>query len=324
MEHWYHVYFKDKTEIADGPERTTAISIGSLLFSFIDVDWDTLTAELSDFYRSYPSAEIVAKYYSTLLKRFSNAHRFISHSLERLMLDLEPKVLYIRISELARFKQRLIELIGQTLDCEGTYNDLTPIQRYSLLQRTSPTTCIFAQSMYDLISVQHRISENGQRIFSIGRSEINSELINEVKGSELSAFLYFCADDICALVYLEYEYMCTQNYAIRRCGNCGRWFLPFSVVSLYCDRMVEGRGKSCKEFASVEKYNRKVNSDAAKKLYTRLNNKYQMRCARSPKLYPAEEREMWKRRAKALLKEVSSGALSYDDFEEAIRLPDIK
>ena len=151
MEHWYHIYFKDKTEIADGPERTMALPIGSLLFSFLDVDWDALTTELSDFYRKYPSSEIVSEYYSALLKRFSHAHRFISHFLERVMQDLEPKVLCLRVAELARFKQRLTELIGQTLDSEGTYNDLTPIQRYSLLQRTSPTACIFAQSMYDLI-----------------------------------------------------------------------------------------------------------------------------------------------------------------------------
>jgi hypothetical protein len=324
MEHWYHIYFKDKTEFADGPENTTALPIGSLLLSFLDVDWEALNVELSDFCRKYPSPETAAEYYTALRERFADTHGFISHTLERLMQEPEPKALYLRVSELARFKQKLTEQIGLTLDSEGAYSDLTPIQRYALLQRTSPTACVFAQSMYDLVSIQHRISENGQRIFATGCREITPEFVSEVKGSEPSAFLFYGANDICALIYLEYEYMCTQNYAIRRCGNCGRWFLPFSVVSLYCDRMVEGRGKSCKEVAAVEKYNRKVNSDGAKKLYTRLYNNYQMRCARTPELYPAGEREKWQRMAKALLKEVSTGTLSYDDFAEAIRLPETK
>lgn len=324
MEHWYHIYFKDKTEFADGPENTTALPIGSLLFSFLDADWDALTAELSDFCRKYPSPETTSEYYLTLRERFADAHQFISHTLDRLMQEPDPKVLYLRVSELAQFRRKLTEQIGLTLDSEGTYNDLTTIQRYALLQRTSPTACVYAQSMYDLVSVQHRISDNGQRIFATARREITPELVSEVKGSELSAFLFCCADDICALVYLEYEYMCTLGYAIRRCGYCGRWFLPFSVVSLYCDRIVEGRGKSCKEVAAAEKYNRKVNSDAAKKHYTRLNNNYQMRCTRTPELYPAEERKKWQRMAKALLKDVSSGMLSNEDFAEAIKLPDTK
>lgn len=324
MERWYHIYFKDKTECADGPEATTELPIGSLLFSFLDVDWDAMTAELSAFREQQPSAEAIAEYFAALREHFTGAHRFISRTIERLMLETDSEALYLRVSELARFGKSLTEQIGLTLDNEGKYSDLTPIQRYTLLQRTSPTACIFAQSMYDLVSVQHRISENGQRVFATARREITPELVSKVKGSELSAYLFYCADDICALVYLEYEYMCTQGYAIRRCDNCGRWFLPYSVVALYCDRMVEGRGKSCKEIAAAEKYNRKVNSDAAKKLYTRLNNNYQMRCSRTPELYPAGEREKWQLMAKMLLKEVSSGALSYDDFAEAIKLPDAK
>ena len=324
MERWYHIYFKDKTECADGPEAAAELPIGSLLFSFLDVDWNALAAELSDFRWQQPSSEATAEYFAALRERFTGAHQFISHTIERLMLESDSEALYLRVSELARFGQSLTELIGLTLDSEGKYKDLTPIQRYALLQRTSPTACIFAQSMYDLVSVQHRISENGQRVFATARREITPELVSKVKGSELSAYLFYCADDIRTLVYLEYEYMCTQGYAIRRCDNCGRWFLPYSVVALYCDRIVDGRGKSCKEIAAAEKYNRKVNSDAAKKLYTRLNNNYQMRCARTPELYPTREREQWQRMAKTMMKEVTSGTLSYEDFAEAIKLPDAK
>ncbi|NLO47357.1 MAG: hypothetical protein GX111_03410 [Clostridiales bacterium] len=54
------------------------------------------------------------------------------------------------------------------------------------------------------------------------------------------------------------------------------------------------------------------------------DNNYQMRCSRSPELCPTSEREKWQRMAKALMKKVSSGALSYDDFADAIKLPDAK
>jgi hypothetical protein len=95
-------------------------------------------------------------------------------------------------------------------------------------------------------------------------------------------------------------------------------------VSLYCDRPVDSADRTCKDIAAKEKYNRKVNSDAAKKLYTRLNNAYQMRCSRAPSVYRVEDRFAWQDRARQLLKEVGAGNLSYEDFEAAIRLPDTK
>ena len=187
------------------------LPIGSLLFSFLDIDWNSLTAELSELRGQHPSAEAAIECFAALRERFAVAHVFIAHTIERLTLEPELDALYLRISELARFNQKLIEQIELTLDSEGTYSDLTPIQRYALLQRTSPTACVFAQSMYDLVYVQHRISENGQRVFSTARKDITPEMVSKVKGSELSAYLFYCADDIRALVYLEYEYMCTQG-----------------------------------------------------------------------------------------------------------------
>ncbi len=47
-----------------------------------------------------------------------------------------------------------------------------------------------------------------------------------------------------------------------------------------------------------------------------------MLCAHTPERYPAGEREKWQCMAKELLREVSSGVLSYDDFAEAIKLTD--
>jgi hypothetical protein len=63
----------------------------------------------------------------------------------------------------------------------------------------------------------------------------------------------------------------------KKCGYCDRYFLPYSVVSLYCDRLVDGKDKTCKEIAATEKYNQKVNSDAAKSFI--LSATTPIRCA---------------------------------------------
>jgi len=327
MEHWYHIYFEDKTEYTDVEDTLTERQIGQLLFSFLDVDWDRLVSETSELRQLFPDGTLIKKYYSKLRESFSCAHPFLVHMIGRLTLETDPdalKALYIRISELARFKTEINEAIYKTIDADGQYNELTPIQRYHLLQFGGPELSIQAQKMYDLISIQHRISENGKRIFSLGKREITPELLDKVADSNLSAYTFYCSDDICALVFLEFEYMCTVGHVIRKCGYCGRYFLPFSAMSLYCNRPADSGGKTCKDIAAKEKYNRKVNSDTARKLYTRLNNAYQMRCSRAPSVYRVEDRFAWQDRARQLLKEVEAGDISYEDFEEAIRLPDTK
>ncbi len=327
MEHWYHIYFEDKIEYTDVEDALKKYPIGQLLFSFLDVDWDSLVSEISELRQLFPDEALIRKYYLKLKKGFSNAHPFLAHMIGRLTLDADPdtlKGLYIRVSELARFKVEISGTIYKVLDTDGEYNELTPIQRYHLLQLGGSALSVQAQKMYDLVFIQHRISENGKRVFGLGKQEITPKLVGKVANSDLSAYTFYCSDDIRALVFLEFEYMCTAGCVIRKCGYCGRYFLPFSSVALYCDRPVDDVGRTCKDIAAKEKYNRKVNSDAAKKLYTRLNNAYQMRCSRAPSVYRVEDRFAWQDRAKQLLKEVEVGDLSYEDFEAAIQLPDTK
>lgn len=327
MERWYHIYFEDKTEYADMEDTLTKHPIGQLLFSFLDIDWDRMVSEISEIRQLFPDGTLIKKYYLKLKESFSDSHPFLVHMIGRLKLEANLdalKELYIRLSELARFKAEIKKAIYKTLDADGEYSELIPIQRYHLLQFGGSELNIQAQKMYDLVSIQHRISENGKRVFSLGRHEITPELLDKVADSNLSAYTFYCSDDICALVFLEFEYMCTEGYVIRKCGYCGRYFLPFSAVSLYCDRPVGGEGKTCKDIAAKEKYNRKVNSDAAKKLYTRLNNAYQMRCSRAPSVYRPESRFAWQDMAKRLLSEVEAGAMTFEAFEEAIQLPEVR
>jgi len=327
MEHWYHIYFEDKTEYADVEDTLTKHQIGQLLFSFLDIDWDKLVAEISKFRKQYPSDADIQKYYSELKDRFRDAHPFLSHRIGRLTLEPDPdnlKELYLKLSEFARFKAEISGAIYMTVDADGEHSELSLIQRYHLLQLGGPELSIQAQKMYSLVSIQHRISENGKRVFGLSKREITPELVDKVADSDLSAYTFYCSDDICALVFLEFEYMCTESYAIRKCGRCGRYFLPYSGVSLYCDRPVDTDGRTCKDIAAKEKYMRKVNSDAAKRLYTRLNNAYQMRCSRAPSVYRPESRFAWQDMAKRLLSEVEAGAMTFETFEEAIRLPDVR
>ncbi len=150
--------------------------------------------------------------------------------------------------------------------------------------------------------------------------KITPEIVEKIKTYRLDSYTFYTSDDIRALIFLEFEYMCTNNMTIRRCENCGRYFLPFSVVSRYCDRPVEGKDKTCKDIGAALKFNEKVSGDDIKLAFRRANNAYQMRCRRYPQSYKREDYEAWREAAKALMGEVLAGKISVEEFEKRIRV----
>ncbi len=132
----------------------------------------------------------------------------------------------------------------------------------------------------------------------------------------------YYSEDICALAFLEFEYMYINSLAVRKCDNCGRYFLPFSSLSRYCGRVAYDKNqKSCKDFAAMDKYSDKLSRNAAKKLYRQRANAYQMRCSRAPSAFPRSEYELWKENAKKLIEAFENGDITEEQFDKAIQIP---
>ena len=131
---------------------------------------------------------------------------------------------------------------------------------------------------------------------------IDEELLAELERTEVSSHTFYTAEDIRALVMLEFDYLCSHHFTVRKCAHCGNYFLPVSQRSIYCSRILDDSGKACKDIAAAVKYREIVNRDEAKKYYQRLNNAYQMRCRRTPALFPQEDHWQWQDNAKELLK----------------------
>lgn len=152
-----------------------------------------------------------------------------------------------------------------------------------------------------------------------GESE---EIEDELKGKKLSAHTYQATDHLEALALWEFDMICAENIAIRRCELCGRYFLPHSVVSIYCDRPVEDRpGKTCKDIGAMLKHQKVVEKDEAKKLYRKVANRVHTAAVRLEPQYPHILRVnycQWQFEAKALLERVESGEIDFDEFEGLI------
>lgn len=227
------------------------------------------------------------------------------------------------LDQLASFKDSLSDMILFALDENGSYNDLTAARRLYLMQAAQAKPYAEAKALYTGVGIEQQILASDEIRYEKA-NEITEELLEKIKAANVAAYTFYTSLDIRALVMLEFEYMCVNNHNVRKCANCGRYFLPFSLVSRYCDRPVEGKGKTCKDLGANAKYNEKVNGDDLMRIYRRLNNTYQMRCSRAPGVYLRADYEAWQENAKSILENVKAGKIPVDEFEEMIRIPDKK
>lgn len=114
------------------------------------------------------------------------------------------------------------------------------------------------------------------------------------------------------LLYLEVMNMVQSGTMIRKCKNCGRYFVVNNRKIAYCDRSTES-GLPCSAVGSKNSFQKKMEEDEALKIY---NRSYKTHFARVKSTKMSEkEFENWYKEAKAKLEKVRAGELSISDFQ---------
>ena len=138
-------------------------------------------------------------------------------------------------------------------------------------------------------------------------------------GQNLEGHVYMVTNSLVALTVWEFDMVCSQEVFLRRCTYCNRYFQPYSVISCYCDRPVEGKeGKTCKDIGAMSKHQQKVSQDEAKKLYRRVCNRTQMAAHRRKEQHPDILRRYNQVQlyGKELLEQVEEGTITFEEFQE--------
>lgn len=202
-----------------------------------------------------------------------------------------------QLEQLIAFQEDIEMLLVYALDADGNSSELPVGQRYAAIPQK-------------LINKY----ENA-----------NSQLIVQSRITEDTAYIGYHSENLCTLAFFEFKYMCVNDIHVRRCARCECYFLPFSKISRYCDRLADiNTGKTCKDVAAMEKYTDKISQNEALALYRKRANAYQMRCRRAPSCYSHEDYEAWKERARGLLEQVNRGELSPEDFDRETQIPEAK
>ena len=222
----------------------------------------------------------------------------------------------------AQFREKLEPMMDAVLNT-GCEEEMSQIQRYCLMRRTSPDYTVLAKKLYDTLALETAIVVNGKMEEYLPDGETSGGCIEELHDKKLSVHTFQATDHLEAILLWELDYMASHGHILRRCDHCGRYFIPYSNVNCYCDRPTKERpDKTCKQIGAMTKHQLKVNSHEATNLYTHKNNTLQQWAKRHQVQYPhAFDRnyKAWKLRAMDMLDAVINGKMSYEDFETAMQ-----
>ena len=247
---------------------------------------------LLQFCKEYP-------YYSEAT--FSNAvikNDIIESSEVDLVRTTKYFVIYIRqsLKEIEEFKKDIEKLLYCVLDLDGCNTRYNAYNRYLILKDS--------KDFDDICSYYEK-----------SNSQIHTRNISAKKEFKISYF----SENICSLAFFEFQYMVSNNFYVRKCANCGKYFYPSTSADIYCDRIVESEtDKTCKDIDPLSKSNIDNVYNECRNEYHKNANAYNMSCKRYPHSYQRKDYDEWRKYGNELLKKVEKGELNIDEFKKKI------
>lgn len=247
-----------------------------------------------------------------------NIHPFFEFSVLPLAFEEDHRRWLIQWTEhMERIQKELEYMVDDIfLSCEKTSTILQCFCRYLAQNK-------LIAAKYSKVADQIK----AETLYYIGGTEFSPQLYAWEKydsTEQIKSYLMLGTDDMEAALFLMIQRLAERNIELRRCEFCGKYFHPFSVRTVYCDRKNPETGKTCKEQAAKIKYEEKIAADEGRTLYQRRTKTYSMRVARSPAVYKKSDYLIWKNKASDALEAYTAGKLSYEQLDVILALPERK
>lgn len=127
----------------------------------------------------------------------------------------------------------------------------------------------------------------------------------------------FIIEKLDALLLLELSKICENKIKIKKCQNCGKYFIPESRTDeIYCNRVSpQDDQMDCKEYGSKKLWYDRLKTDEAAKLSRNIYMAKQMLVKRNPDIAEYKKMfEFFKQERKKWEKEVKEGIKTRDEY----------
>ena len=235
------------------------------------------------------------------------------------------KALMHKINELKEMKEFVLHVLDTVMVQPEDGADQSVIQRYFEFKRRDFEHMTKSYALYSQMVPTFHFSI-GNKVYDYTSAEHIPESENTFKTGKLleAGRMYMLTDDLTALTLWELDMLCSHNIRMRKCQHCGRWFIPSTITNCYCSRpLADHPEKTCKEIGAATQYQKSIEKDAAKILFTKFRNRVQTYRSRHIEDNKDYDRyyKVWQLQAKDLKAKVAEGLMSYEEFEAIIDRP---
>ena len=307
------VYFKESAETDRGLKHPASMyfpfqeKLGLMLLRFLNSDLSNFETANKTFFFAY-SFEILRdldENYRFELKANYGSNEEYLQAVTKIFEDLREKLLDLQ--------QELIKAVTYiyNLDNNKTLEKYTYSERYAvyLIKRKGKLYTYYKNDLIIRDSYSRKYNEFANMSEEIVLEELHSKdmlfsMSDTHKSNDLSS--------ICSAILEGLSK--TPNYPIKKCQNCGMYFIPNAKTDeVYCEYPKEN-SKTCRELGAFQSYTERLKQNKAMGEYRRNYKRLfaQVKKNKGNKEL-AKEFEIWKKQAKEKITLLKKGELTEDE-----------
>lgn len=310
------------------PNPSSALIAGSDLYQVIECKRDAILPLMFDSNKLNPTRFSIDGF-NCFLSNFKNGY----DKLDAYIAHYIIKRCALFIASIKNVRTALLQIIPVTLvRDESAFSSILKykniLDKFGFNKRDDDTK-------YALFSDSEKSMHRAVQILGIGynrRISTFSKIIHvdtedtfdENQGYRLISALHTIKHDshatiIADLACLEFEFLCANNIDIVKCKNCGRYFLPLTSASNFCDRpLKEDPTRICKSLSSQWYADNKRSNNPAWDEYMVYRSRYNSRTYRNKAKNPKDRLDHWNKQARQLFQDYDSGKITREEFSSTL------
>ena len=243
------------TKIYEQPNK-----IGSIVLDFIQKDLKEMSYFIFRFYG-----------FQTLLTEKEKKEILALNPNEMEELDNKMEALYSKYQkEFKSFKNQIIDIFEDCLFNEKKeLKDLSPLEKLYIFVNTKNVE-EYPILKYNEFNKVIKINKDTSKI-------TEKELILSIKDKDNNRYgikEIYEIDNFYNLLFLELYFILQEKTYLKKCKNCGKYFLTTNSAVIYCDNVFEDN-KTCREIGASKVFTKNLEKDEAYNLYRKVYKKKQ-------------------------------------------------
>ena len=286
--------------------------LGLLLLKFLNANLSTYETAYKDFFYAYGFEllkDLDKNYKFELKGKYGDDETYLKET-KKIYNNLKNQLIYVQ------------ENIKDAVNYIYNINENEDLRPFTHSQRYAVYLIKRKGKLYSYIKNDEIIADNYSNKYDDLGHISDYDLLKKLKeeGMLISMVNTHKSNDISSVCYAILEELSKiDNYPIKKCQNCGMYFIPNSRLDeIYCDYPKEN-GKTCREQGAILSYNRRLQEKSA---YAEYRKTYQQKFAMVNKNKNdknlKKEFDNWKKQAKEKIAKLKHGELSEDEVYEWI------